>query len=50
MGWCHVQSTVRYENHTGGDMSFIYGLVHCKSRKKINTKRSTEAILVGVNN
>ena len=35
--------------HTGGCVSFVYGIVHCKSSKKdIKTKSSTEAKLVGV--
>ena len=35
--------------HTGGFMSFGYGVVHCKSRKqKLNTKISTGDELVGV--
>ena len=35
--------------HTGGCVSFGYGMVHCKSSKKnIKTKSSTEAKLVGV--
>ena len=35
--------------HTGGCISFVYGMVHCKSTKqKLNTKSSTEDKLVGV--
>ena len=35
--------------HTVSCMSFGYGLVHCKSRKKkLNTKSSTEVEVVGV--
>ena len=37
------------KSHTGGCMSFGYGMVHCKSsKKKLNTKISTEAGVVGV--
>ena len=37
------------KSHTGGCMSFGYGMVHCKSsKKKLNTKISTEAELVRV--
>ena len=37
------------KSHTGGCMSFGYGIVHCKSsKKKLNTKSSTEAKVVGV--
>ena len=37
------------KSHIGGCMSFGYKIVHCKSsKKKINTKISTEAKVVGV--
>ena len=35
--------------HTGGCISFGYGMVHCNSRKKkLNTKSSTKTEVVGV--
>ena len=35
--------------HTGGYMSFGYGMAHCKSSKKnLNTKSSTGSKVVGV--
>ena len=36
-------------SHTGGLMSFVRGMIHCRSSKqKLNTKSSTEAEVVGV--
>ena len=35
-------------SQTGGNMSFGYGMIHCRSNKqKLNTKSSTEAEVVG---
>ena len=37
------------KSHTDGCMSFLYGVLHCKSvKQKMNTKSSTRAKLVGV--
>ena len=49
--WVDAPDGVRSDlnNHTGGCILFGYGMVHFKSRKKkLNTKSSTEAEVVGV--